>query len=87
MEELFSKLEGCRKTGRILDVGCSIGFLLQHACLLGWSDLHGLEVSHFAAEYTRTHFHATVHEGILEDDTYPKGLLLQAQPAGDAAPV
>jgi phosphoheptose isomerase len=53
--------------GRILDVGCGLGFLLS-ALSPAW-DKHGVEISGFAAAHAREW--ATVHIGTLQDARYP----------------
>ncbi|MGH9890573.1 MAG: SIS domain-containing protein [bacterium] len=53
--------------GRILDVGCGLGFLLS-ALAPEW-DKHGVEVSGFAAKHAREW--AKVHTGTLADARYP----------------
>jgi len=67
---LFERLAKYRKCGRLLDVGCGLGFLLDLARQLGWEP-YGLEVSAYASQYAREHFGLTVHHGALEDNTYP----------------
>jgi SAM-dependent methyltransferase len=53
--------------GRILDVGCGLGYLLS-AVDDGW-EKHGIELSRFAAEYASRH--ARVHVGDLRSANYP----------------
>ncbi len=52
--------------GRLLDVGCGLGFLLS-GLKAGW-DRHGVEVSAFAAEHARAHGH--IHLGPIEEAGY-----------------
>jgi 2-polyprenyl-3-methyl-5-hydroxy-6-metoxy-1,4-benzoquinol methylase len=66
----FSQLLRYRQTGRILDIGCSLGFLLEQARQFDWEP-YGVEVSPYAVEYARKNFGINVTEGILEEDTYP----------------
>lgn len=68
----LKKLAPYRKTGRILDIGCSLGFLLQQAKQLGW-DPYGVEVSDFAVRYATEKLGLNVTQGILEEDTYEAG--------------
>jgi SAM-dependent methyltransferase len=70
---LLMPLQPFRVLGRILDVGCSLGFLLHQAGQLGWPELHGVEVSDYAAQYARDRFGIRVHHGLLQEDTYPSG--------------
>ena len=67
---LLQELERFRKPGRILDIGCSLGFLLHQAQERGW-EAYGLEVSAYAANYAQQHFGIKIHLGILEEHTYP----------------
>lgn len=53
--------------GRILDVGCGLGFFLS-GLREGW-DRHGVEVSRFAAEHARTW--GDIFAGTLEEAAYP----------------
>lgn len=53
--------------GRLLDVGCGLGFLLS-ALDARW-ERHGVEVSRYAGE--RAAEHARVHVGTLERAAYP----------------
>jgi SAM-dependent methyltransferase len=53
--------------GRILDVGCGLGYLLS-GLGPGW-ERHGVEVSRFAADHARQY--GTIHVGELADASYP----------------
>jgi phosphoheptose isomerase len=53
--------------GRILDIGCGLGFLLS-ALASGW-EKHGVEVSELAAKYAREW--AKIHVGTLAEARYP----------------
>lgn len=55
--------------GRILDVGCGLGFLLS-ALPDGW-DRYGVEVSEYAAHHAERW--GTIHNGELADAGYPDG--------------
>lgn len=55
--------------GRILDVGCGLGFLLS-GLGDGW-EKHGVEVSHFAAQHARQY--GTIFVGDLAAASYPDG--------------
>jgi SAM-dependent methyltransferase len=69
---LLDRLGGFRTHGRILDIGCSTGVLLNEAKKRGWIP-YGLEVSPFAAKIAREKFGITIHEGMLAESTYAVG--------------
>lgn len=48
--------------GRMLDVGCAVGFFLDEARRQGWQP-EGLDVSNFAVDYARTHFDLPARAG------------------------
>lgn len=52
--------------GRVLDVGCAIGFFLRVARELGW-ETQGIEVSAYAARLAHEHFGLRVHVGTVAD--------------------
>ena len=56
--------------GRLLDVGCAVGFLLDEARRRGWQTA-GVELSEFASEYARTENKLDVLSTTLRDATYP----------------
>jgi 2-polyprenyl-3-methyl-5-hydroxy-6-metoxy-1,4-benzoquinol methylase len=58
-----------RKTGKLLDVGCSIGFFLLTARNLGWQ-VKGVELNAETGEYARNQFHLDVATGKLEEVNY-----------------
>lgn len=51
-----------RQPGRMLDVGCAVGFFLDEARKRGWQ-VEGLDVSNFAVEYAREHFGLNTRAG------------------------
>ena len=51
--------------GRLLDVGCAAGFLLDEARRLSWQ-VEGVEGSRWAAEQAQRQFGLTVHHGSVE---------------------
>jgi SAM-dependent methyltransferase len=55
--------------GRILDVGCSVGFFLERACAEGWSTF-GVEISDDTAELARGRG-LDVFTGTLEEAHFP----------------
>ena len=58
-----------RPPGRLLDVGCSVGLLIDTARNRGWS-VAGTDVSEWAIEYTRSRGFET-YLGVLEDIPLP----------------
>lgn len=69
---LLDRLAAFRTHGRILDIGCSTGVLLNEAKKRGWTP-YGVEVSPFAAKVAREKFGITMHEGMLTENTYNVG--------------
>ena len=58
------------KPGKVLDVGCATGFFLDVASSAGW-EVHGVELSEYAAEVARGRFGEHVFKGTLEQAGYP----------------
>lgn len=54
------------RRGRLLDVGCATGALLQVARELGW-EVQGLEAGHASADYARKQLGLTVHNEPIEE--------------------
>ena len=51
-DELLDGFESRRQTNRILDMGCGVGYFLEHAARRGW-EVHGTEVGEEALELNR----------------------------------
>ena len=69
LDEVFASLQVCRKTNRILDVGCGAGSLLRAARRAGWN-AEGLEISQSSADYVRSQGFE-VFQGSLSSAPYP----------------
>lgn len=69
LEDLKAELDfiGELPAGRVLDVGCGLGFLLS-GISANW-ERHGVEVSAFAAEHASRY--GKIYQGYLEDAGYP----------------
>lgn len=57
-------------SGRILDVGCSIGVFLSLFSASDW-DRYGIELVPTAAEYASQTYNIQVHTGLLASSNYP----------------
>ena len=53
-------------SGKLLDVGCAMGFFLDEAKTLGWQ-VSGIDVSGFGVNYARSHFGLDVFHGELTE--------------------
>lgn len=58
--------------GRLLDVGCAGGFLVEEANRLGWQ-AEGVEVSDFASAFARDTLGLPVRSGTLREAMFPAG--------------
>lgn len=72
LESLLARLEPCRQSGRILDVGCSAAFFLSVARDMGWQP-HGVEIAPWAADFSRNELGIPVFNGLLQDAAFPDG--------------
>lgn len=59
------------KPGRLLDLGCGIGYFANFARHLGW-EVSGIEPSGWAAAYARDHFRINVFNGSLAKAHFPE---------------
>ncbi len=57
--------------GRVLDIGCALGFFLDMAQAEGWETV-GIELSEFGAQWARDKLGLDVHTGSLLDVHLPK---------------
>ena len=60
------------KPGRLLDVGCGMGFMLNRFHEQGW-DTYGVDVSTYATEYARNHLGLKVFTGTVNELNLPEG--------------
>jgi SAM-dependent methyltransferase len=63
-------IERYKPSGKLLDVGCAAGFLLDEARQRGWEP-KGVEISRFASDYARQTLHLDVFTGPLEAAKFP----------------
>lgn len=61
----FDHIEKFVKPGRLLDVGCAMGFFIDEASKRGWQ-VEGMDVSHFAVEYVKERFGHDAYQGSLK---------------------
>jgi SAM-dependent methyltransferase len=64
-------LRHLERRGRLLEIGCGPGFLLDEFRRLGW-DVAGLEISPFAVRYAREELRLAVELGDVELDRFPE---------------
>ncbi len=58
--------------GRMIDVGCAMGFFIDEAHRMGWQ-VEGLDVSGFAVDYVQNRFGHSAYHGSLMDLDLPAG--------------
>jgi len=66
--EILDSFESARKTNRLLDVGCGIGYFLEVAKERGW-EVYGTEYTHKAIEICESKG-ITMHKGVLDPSNY-----------------
>lgn len=68
---ILETLKKMKRRGRLLDVGCASGFLLDEARKAGW-EIHGVELSAWAIEYAKKKMHIdSIFHGILKNARFP----------------
>lgn len=68
---ILKQLGRFKKSGRLLDVGCSTGFLLDEARKKGW-DVYGVDLSEWAVRHAREKLGLqNVLQGTLKKASYP----------------
>ncbi|MEJ2722784.1 MAG: class I SAM-dependent methyltransferase, partial [bacterium] len=71
--ELIAEIESMSKRkGRLLDVGCGDGMLLEVAAKSGW-EVEGIDVSSAAVRYVKEKKGPAVHQGVVEDVAIESG--------------
>ena len=68
---ILSQLRKMKVKGRLLDIGCATGFLLDEARKDGW-EVHGVELSSWAVDYIKNKLSIdTIFHGVLKNANYP----------------
>lgn len=67
--ELMQRIRNFIPSGKLLDIGCAAGFLLESA--KKYFDVYGLELSNFSANYARNELGHKVFAGNLPQANYP----------------
>lgn len=70
-EARLKRIELIKEPGRLLDIGCSLGYFVEAANSRGWC-ASGVEISPYAAQEARE-LDLDVRTGILEEDNYADG--------------
>jgi len=68
-QKSLEKIEQYKSPGRLLDVGCAVGFLLDIASKKGW-EVFGIEPSQWARNYAKKNFGLEIFEGTLEEANF-----------------
>ena len=68
----FAHIERFATKGRMIDIGCAMGFFVDEASKRGWQ-VEGLDISQFATEYVQKNFGHQAHYGSLLEVDLPKG--------------
>lgn len=63
---ILKKVTKYKRNGKILDIGCATGFLLDEAKKLGWQ-VYGVELSKWATGFAKEKYNLDIFEGILKD--------------------
>lgn len=66
----FAHVEKFVKPGRMVDVGCAMGFFMDEAAKRGWQ-VEGLDVSQYAVDYVQRRFGHTAYNGSLTSVDLP----------------
>ncbi len=63
-------IEGLKKPGRLLDIGCAMGVFLSLAKSRGW-EVYGTDVSEFAVKFASERFSMDCRAGSLREAKFP----------------
>lgn len=69
---LLNKISRYKGKGRLLDLGCSAGILLDEARKLGW-EVYGVELSSWAIQHAKEKFNIEIFRGELKEARFPDG--------------
>ncbi len=67
---LLNKITKYKRKGRILDIGCATGFLLNEARKMGW-EVYGVELSEWAVNFGREKLNLNIFAGVLKEANFP----------------
>lgn len=67
---ILNRIMKFKRTGKLLDIGCATGLLLDEARKLGWESF-GVELSRWAVKIARERFNLEIFEGLLKEAKYP----------------
>ncbi|MBF0388053.1 MAG: methyltransferase domain-containing protein [Candidatus Omnitrophica bacterium] len=69
---VLRRLRKYKSGGRLLDIGCATGFLMDEAAKLGW-EVQGVELSQWGVDYARHQLGLkNVFQGSLSDANFPR---------------
>ncbi|QTL96941.1 methyltransferase domain-containing protein [Iocasia frigidifontis] len=72
VKKRFATIHKYKKPGKILDIGCAMGFYLEYAQKVGW-DVYGIEISEYAANYAKELLgNRKVYNKAIEDIKFKK---------------
>jgi ubiquinone/menaquinone biosynthesis C-methylase UbiE len=68
---ILNVLKRMHRSGRLLDIGCATGFLIDEAAKYGW-DVYGIDLSHWAIDFAKQNIGLkNVSQGTLTQVQYP----------------
>lgn len=67
---LLKKIARFKDRGRLLDVGCATGFLLDEAKKIGWEP-YGIDMSEWAVNFAKEKLSLNVFKGLLKEASFP----------------